>query len=403
MTSTYQDPRITALITEHLGYAPLKVIDEVINAMNSITIKGIEAFEKFLLDLHSENKIPQSISKDDIYKGTSKLELLLQNNIDVSFDKYELYCLRNIFSIPPDLVQGGWIRLKHLENVDFTNVKNSHIVKWEYDQQIVNIYARIEEELLTRKVIKLQMIKAEKIIENLKYIKKNLLPLTTLTNQQWKLSDSVVDKKIDDKQSELSEGEKETEKDFENEILEKERLAYEKAAPLRELYNSLQPIEQTLAVLQNELNETIDSVANLSKRLDDDVTKQKIVMRPSSRDKFIENRSRRIMQRLNLVDGLINTTTTTTTTTTNVAGAGAGAGAGNGEKSYGSGSGSRHGIDANTTGSTAKRLVLQNDVGSDMDIDSDIIMEEETTTGGVAKESSDGKALANLRDIAKAM
>lgn len=42
-----------------------------------------------------------------------QLETLLEANVDKAFDKFEIYVLRNIFTVPEDLL--GWLRLKHYE------------------------------------------------------------------------------------------------------------------------------------------------------------------------------------------------------------------------------------------------------------------------------------------------
>lgn len=42
-----------------------------------------------------------------------QLETLLEATVDKAFDKFEIYVLRNILTVPEDLL--GWIRLKHYE------------------------------------------------------------------------------------------------------------------------------------------------------------------------------------------------------------------------------------------------------------------------------------------------
>lgn len=45
-----------------------------------------------------------------------QLETLLENTIDKNFDKLEIYTLRNVLTVPEDLVP--WVRLEHY-NVSF--------------------------------------------------------------------------------------------------------------------------------------------------------------------------------------------------------------------------------------------------------------------------------------------
>ena len=49
----------------------------------------------------------------EIENGLHQLETLLEATVDKTFDKFELFVLRNTFKVPDDLM--GWIRLKHYE------------------------------------------------------------------------------------------------------------------------------------------------------------------------------------------------------------------------------------------------------------------------------------------------
>ena len=51
-----------------------------------------------------------------------KLETLLNSTVDKNFDKFEIYVLRNILSVPPDLAD--WIRLGHYEAITYPLPKN---------------------------------------------------------------------------------------------------------------------------------------------------------------------------------------------------------------------------------------------------------------------------------------
>lgn len=52
-------------------------------------------------------------AKQEIEEGLHKLETLLYSTVDKNFDKFEIYVLRNILSVPADLV--NWVRLSHYE------------------------------------------------------------------------------------------------------------------------------------------------------------------------------------------------------------------------------------------------------------------------------------------------
>lgn len=71
---------------------------------------------------HAENTIPDTDddgnvqypeARLEIENGLHQLETLLEATVDKAFDKFEIYVLRNILTVPQDLVQ--WIRLSHHE------------------------------------------------------------------------------------------------------------------------------------------------------------------------------------------------------------------------------------------------------------------------------------------------
>ena len=49
----------------------------------------------------------------ELENGVHQLETLLESTVDKSFDKFEIYTLRNILTIPDDLAP--WMRLAHYE------------------------------------------------------------------------------------------------------------------------------------------------------------------------------------------------------------------------------------------------------------------------------------------------
>jgi kinetochore protein Mis12/MTW1 len=50
-------------------------------------------------------------ARDEIENGVHQLETLLEATVDKNFDKFEIYTLRNILTVPDDLAP--WIRLSH--------------------------------------------------------------------------------------------------------------------------------------------------------------------------------------------------------------------------------------------------------------------------------------------------
>ncbi|GAV29738.1 hypothetical protein PMKS-003240 [Pichia membranifaciens] len=57
----------------------------------------------------SKSKEEKPYSVEDIQTGTATLESLLEHSINRNFDKFEVYALRNVFTLPEDLVSRGHI------------------------------------------------------------------------------------------------------------------------------------------------------------------------------------------------------------------------------------------------------------------------------------------------------
>ncbi|OLN85783.1 Kinetochore-associated protein MTW1 [Colletotrichum chlorophyti] len=126
------------LLTEHLGYAPISLLDSIINNVNAVADKTLDrveqglskappkalGFEKALKQKRSRSKEPVNVeeteetAKLEITDGVHKLETLLCAAIDKNFDKYELYVMQNILGIQPS--QRNWMRLAHYDGLDFS-------------------------------------------------------------------------------------------------------------------------------------------------------------------------------------------------------------------------------------------------------------------------------------------
>ncbi|KAH6687368.1 Mis12 protein-domain-containing protein [Plectosphaerella plurivora] len=126
----------TELLTEHLGYAPVSLLDSIINVVNSLadrTLDRVEqglsgasaktlGFEKALRkkkQLQQRNgtagdeaeRSPEEAAEFEVADGVHKLETLLCNAIDKNFDLFELYVMDNILCVQP--TARPWIRLQH--------------------------------------------------------------------------------------------------------------------------------------------------------------------------------------------------------------------------------------------------------------------------------------------------
>ncbi|AAS52287.1 ADR367Cp [Eremothecium gossypii ATCC 10895] len=104
----------TSLLTEHLGYPPISLVDDLINSVNEIMYKCTQAMETYLRQRH---QVGGEDFTEEIKVGTAKLETLLENAVDKNLDKLELYVLRNVLSVPAELVEGGHFRLAHYDKL----------------------------------------------------------------------------------------------------------------------------------------------------------------------------------------------------------------------------------------------------------------------------------------------
>ena len=110
------------------------LIDEIINAVNTIIYHALEAIENGLLslppptlgfgaeisfadfsirDTDGNGNVEYPEASAEIENGVHQLETLLEATVDKTFDKFEIYTLRNILTVPDELA--GWMRLGHYE------------------------------------------------------------------------------------------------------------------------------------------------------------------------------------------------------------------------------------------------------------------------------------------------
>ncbi|MCJ1335635.1 hypothetical protein MMC09_000907 [Bachmanniomyces sp. S44760] len=129
-----------ALLTEHFRYTPLSLIDDIINTVNAIVYRSIEALETGLFStppsalgfhpVHPDQSsiggpanggtdvvsdIDHSEARTEIENGVHQLETLIEATVDKNFDKFEIYTLRNILTVPEEDIP--WLKLGHYENL----------------------------------------------------------------------------------------------------------------------------------------------------------------------------------------------------------------------------------------------------------------------------------------------
>lgn len=166
------DIKQAQLLTEHFGFQPITVVDDIINIINDIMYKCTEQIERSLIDhkqqLENQAKSFKNLkinekneySLRDIEVGTAKLETTLEQVINKNFDKFELYSLRNVFNIPSHLIKGGYIRLNHHKDLEV--IKNIE----EVDEEINERYNQLLKE------IKFQIERNKMLVESVKKLKK---------------------------------------------------------------------------------------------------------------------------------------------------------------------------------------------------------------------------------------
>ncbi|KAK4442248.1 putative mis12 domain-protein [Podospora aff. communis PSN243] len=127
------------LLTEHFGYPPVSLLDDIINSINILAERAINSIEQGLLNAppaslgfrppthstsksatSSKNALPnaEEAHRHEIEAGTHQLETLLFASIDKNFDVFEIYVMRNILCIRPE--DRDFIRLSHYQGLDFS-------------------------------------------------------------------------------------------------------------------------------------------------------------------------------------------------------------------------------------------------------------------------------------------
>jgi kinetochore protein Mis12/MTW1 len=135
----------TALLTEHFRYTPLTLLDDIINTVNELVFRAVNAIEEgfggttaeqlgFTLDSEIAKALPNDAARRDalaelkqneIDNGIVKLESLLNATVDKDFDKFEIYTLRNILAVGHDEEDlANWVRLDHYQGVDVADAEN---------------------------------------------------------------------------------------------------------------------------------------------------------------------------------------------------------------------------------------------------------------------------------------
>ncbi|CCE85628.1 Piso0_005244 [Millerozyma farinosa CBS 7064] len=266
------DYRKTAILTEHFGFPPLALIDDVINAVNHIMYKCTQAMENYLNERKQKQQEEletkggsqradwdrelEGASSDEIAVGTGKLETLLESQVDKNFDKFELYALRNIFTIPSDLFDEGRIRLKHHEGL-VTGVRDDQDIS----KAVQELVHAIGAELNLRKLLKLQIAKANKLVSLLEDFKRCLEFLGS----------------------------------------ESENMSPEGKQALR----AISPIDENLYFLLKQTDDLISQVSSMHYKFSHDSTEfgmRNIQFAPTVRDAYIQGKSYKLLESIGVLE-----------------------------------------------------------------------------------------------------
>ena len=93
------------LLPELLGFIPQFLLDDIINTANDEARQSIDAMEQFLqrwAEARAE-KTPDWDPTQEIEQGLVAFQTLLEHHLDVAFDFFEAWSMRNIFAVPADL------------------------------------------------------------------------------------------------------------------------------------------------------------------------------------------------------------------------------------------------------------------------------------------------------------
>ncbi|SMN21497.1 similar to Saccharomyces cerevisiae YAL034W-A MTW1 Essential component of the MIND kinetochore complex (Mtw1p Including Nnf1p-Nsl1p-Dsn1p) [Maudiozyma saulgeensis] len=204
----------TAILTEHLEYPPISLLDEIINNVNDIMYKCTAAMEKYLLRKSNIEGIDYS---EEIRVGIAKLETLLEHTVDKNFDKLELYVLRNVLMIPQELLESNVFLLKHQSGLD---------IDWlSHDKDISN-----DPELFKEKMIEFEtkLLRNQLLRDRIKQVKR----LQTEV-KKFKL---FIEKSL-------------------NELINNNDEGINNNVPFKDMFQSLRPIDDSMGFLISQLKQ----------------------------------------------------------------------------------------------------------------------------------------------------
>ncbi|KAF3926837.1 hypothetical protein ABW20_dc0102250 [Dactylellina cionopaga] len=176
------DPKTTSLITEHLNFTPLEIVDDIINAANESVYGTVQQLENYLrssgpsaLGYVPDGSIAETdedgkelfddASMNEIQQGLHMLEMLMESRVDKAYDQFEVYVLRNIFSVPPDV--RDWMRLRHHDKINLIKAASIDPAKDVTPESLALTRRQLQETTALHRFLKADVSRNDKIIKSL--------------------------------------------------------------------------------------------------------------------------------------------------------------------------------------------------------------------------------------------
>jgi len=145
-----------------LGYHPLSFVDDVLGATRDYCADAVDGVEQVLMNEPSLQGKEQFVNMD-----CNNLNILLNDAFDQSFDRFELYLLNNIFSIPKDVSLSD----SHDEPPLPQHKEDEH----KLDEEINTLRAKIKRVQASKEEMKVRVEEMDKAIAFISSVKKNLI------------------------------------------------------------------------------------------------------------------------------------------------------------------------------------------------------------------------------------
>ncbi|PCH44640.1 hypothetical protein WOLCODRAFT_105424 [Wolfiporia cocos MD-104 SS10] len=105
------------LVPEIISFVPQFLLDDIINIANDATRQAVDAMEAFLERRDAaRDAMDDGKGTEDLERGLNSFQTLLESHVDIAFDFFEAWSLRNIFVVPADLP----VVVPHHNGLDFT-------------------------------------------------------------------------------------------------------------------------------------------------------------------------------------------------------------------------------------------------------------------------------------------